>query len=93
MESFGHTMFISSQPVPLTGTGVMYPRVRDFCFLTDTCSDWVAFYRKGMGQVLFRVGIPYKEGRHKKVYCLKPKVSKRTIYKVFKSYLFILHKL
>ena len=30
MESFGHKMFISSQPVPLTGTGVLYPRVRDF---------------------------------------------------------------
>ena len=23
-------MFILSQPVPLTGTGVLYPRVRDF---------------------------------------------------------------
>ena len=30
MESFGHKMFISSQPVPLTGTGVLYPRFRDF---------------------------------------------------------------
>ena len=30
MESFGHKMFISSQPVPLTGTGVLYPRLRDF---------------------------------------------------------------
>ena len=30
MESFGHKMFISSQAVPLTGTGVLYPRVRDF---------------------------------------------------------------
>ena len=30
MESFGHKMFISSQPVPLTGRGVLYPRVRDF---------------------------------------------------------------
>ena len=34
MESFGHKIFISSQPVPLTGTGVLYPRVQDF-FLTD----------------------------------------------------------
>ena len=34
MESFGHKMFISSQPVPLTGTGGLYPRVRDF-FLTS----------------------------------------------------------
>ena len=32
MESFGHKMFISSQPVPLTGTGVMYPQVRDFYY-------------------------------------------------------------
>ena len=32
MESFGHKMFISSQPVPLMGTGVLYPRVRDFLF-------------------------------------------------------------
>ena len=32
MESFGHKMIISSQPVPLTGTGVLYPRVRDFFF-------------------------------------------------------------
>ena len=45
MESFGHKMFISSQPVPLTGTGVLYPRVRDFsreksetCILQ--CSDY-----------------------------------------------------
>ena len=30
MESFGHKMFILSQPVPLTGRGVLYPRVRDF---------------------------------------------------------------
>ena len=30
MESFGHKMFILSQPVPLTGTGDLYPRVRDF---------------------------------------------------------------
>ena len=30
MESFGHKMFISSQPVPLTGTGVLYPRLQDF---------------------------------------------------------------
>ena len=30
MESFGHKMIISSQPVPLTGTGVLYPHVRDF---------------------------------------------------------------
>ena len=30
MESFGHKMFISSQPVPLMGRGVLYPRVRDF---------------------------------------------------------------
>ena len=30
MESFRHKMIISSQPVPLTGTGVLYPRVRDF---------------------------------------------------------------
>ena len=32
MESFGHKMFILSQPVPLTGAGVLYPRVRDFLF-------------------------------------------------------------
>ena len=30
MESFGHKMIIWSQPVPLTGTGVLYPCVRDF---------------------------------------------------------------
>ena len=30
MESFGHKIFISSKPVPLTGTGVLYPRLRDF---------------------------------------------------------------
>ena len=36
MESFGHKMIISSQPVPLTGTGVLYPRVRDFFFPTKT---------------------------------------------------------
>ena len=30
MDSFGHKMIISSQPVPLTGTGVLYPRVRAF---------------------------------------------------------------
>ena len=30
MESFGHKMFISSQPVPLMGTGVLYPRMQDF---------------------------------------------------------------
>ena len=30
MESFGHKMIVSSQPVPLTGTRVLYPRVRDF---------------------------------------------------------------
>ena len=35
MESFCHKMFILSQPVPLTGTGVLYPRVRDF--LTLVC--------------------------------------------------------
>ena len=29
MESFGHKMIISSQQVPLTGTGVLYPRMRD----------------------------------------------------------------
>ena len=34
MESFGHKMFITSQPVPLTGMGVLYPRVRDF-FLSN----------------------------------------------------------
>ena len=33
MESFGHKMIISSQPVPLTGRGVFYPRVRDFYFI------------------------------------------------------------
>ena len=32
MESFGHKMFILSQPVLLTGTAVLYPRVRDFYF-------------------------------------------------------------
>ena len=30
MESFGHKIIILSQPVPLTGTGVLYPRVREF---------------------------------------------------------------
>ena len=30
MELFGQKMFISSQRVPLTGTGVLYPRLRDF---------------------------------------------------------------
>ena len=30
MEPFGHKMFILSQPVPLTGTGVLYPHLRDF---------------------------------------------------------------
>ena len=35
MESFGHKIFISSQPVPLMGTGVMYPRVRDFLLLLN----------------------------------------------------------
>ena len=30
MEWFSHKMFISSQPVPLTGMGVLYPRLRDF---------------------------------------------------------------
>ena len=34
MESFGHKIFISSQLVPLTGTGVLYPRVRDFLLLS-----------------------------------------------------------
>ena len=33
MDSFGHKMIISSQPVPLMGTGVLYPRVRDFFFI------------------------------------------------------------
>ena len=33
LELFGHKMFISSQPVPLTGMGVLYPRVRDFYYL------------------------------------------------------------
>ena len=33
MESFGHKMFISSQPVPLTGTGVLYPRMQDFSII------------------------------------------------------------
>ena len=30
METFGHKIFILSQPVPVTGTGVLYPRLRDF---------------------------------------------------------------
>ena len=30
MDLFGHKIIILSQPVPLTGTGVLYPRVRDF---------------------------------------------------------------
>ena len=34
MESFGHKIFISSQPVHLTLTGVLYPRVRDFNLYT-----------------------------------------------------------
>ena len=33
MESFGHKTFISSQQVPSTGTGVLYPRVPDFLYL------------------------------------------------------------
>ena len=36
MESFGHKMFISSQPVPLTGRGVLYLRVRDFLLRNQT---------------------------------------------------------
>ena len=35
MESFGLKMIISSQPVPLTGTGVLYPRVRDFSVVCE----------------------------------------------------------
>ena len=51
MQSFGHKMFISSQPVPLTGTGVFYPRVQDFLF-----ENWLYrltnFYRDGMETVI-----------------------------------------
>ena len=36
MESFGHKMIISSQPVPLTGTVDLYPRVQDFQSICPT---------------------------------------------------------
>ena len=39
MESFGHKMIISSQPVPLTGTGVLYPCVRYFFFTFCNARD------------------------------------------------------
>ena len=57
MESFGHKMFISSQPVPLMGKGVLYPRLRDF-FITNSLNIFqniVKFIFKPVASILFGV--------------------------------------
>ena len=70
MKSFGHKMIISSQPVPLTGTGVLYPRVRDFflqwTLITAIIVAFIIETLKKLENVSFLVSLFSNKGRLKK---------------------------
>ena len=64
MESFGHKMIISSQPVPLTGTGVLYPL--QWTLITAIIVAFIIETLKKLENVSFLVSLFSNKGRLKK---------------------------